>query len=92
MTILKKEKNIYLYSPIIMFQMYVLFTFWAMDSARRQAINCFLIALDWPVCIAAVVHRSEQAGCNQSCLSTMCPGRICHHFLHGCPGQVLWWE
>lgn len=33
-----------------------------MEPARHQAITCFLIALDCPVCVTAAVHRSERAG------------------------------
>lgn len=58
----------YLFSPHYL--PYALFTFWVREPARHQAISCFLTALDWSVCVAvaAVVHRSERAGCNQSCL------------------------
>lgn len=33
-----------------------------MEPERHQAITCFLIALDWPVCVAAAAHRRARAG------------------------------
>lgn len=64
--ILEREKKFYLFSPHDL--LFVLFTFWATEPACHQAITCFLIALDWPVCVAGAAHHRERAGSNQSCL------------------------